>query len=247
MKTIKKVLITSEGKKFFVKDTNKDFHTQFGFIKKRDLTKDGKKLKTNTNKEMFIISPRFIDYYKKIKRSAQIIPLKDIGSIITETGINSKSKIVEAGSGSGALACFLTHIAKEVTTYEIRDDFYKIVQENLRFLGLKNVKIKKKSIYEGIDEKNIDVIILDLPEPWKAINSVNKALNIGSFLVNYSPTIPQVMDFVDKIKENGCFVYLKTIEIIEREWDIEARKVRPKSQSIGHSGFLTFVRKVLKE
>lgn len=245
MNQVKKILITREGKQFFVKDISNDFHTQFGVIKKNELVKkSGTMLKTNTNKEMVLLSPQFIDCYKKIKRSAQIIPLKDIGSIIIETGINNKSRIVDAGSGSGALACFLAHIAKEVITYEIRDDFAAIVEENIKFLGLKNIKIKKKSVYDNIDEKNIDVITLDVPEPWLAINPAGNALKAGGFLISYSPTIPQVMDFVNKIKENNNFVYLKTIEIIEREWEIEARKVRPKSQPFGHSGFLTFCRKV---
>jgi tRNA (adenine57-N1/adenine58-N1)-methyltransferase catalytic subunit len=243
MQPIKKVLLTKEAHQFYVKDTSQDYHTQYGYIKKIDFTKEGK-ISTSSNKEIFIFSPSFVDCYRKIKRSAQIIPLKDIGTIITETGIDKKSKIVDAGAGSGALACFLAHLAKEVVTYEIRDDFAKIVEENIKFLGLKNIKLKKKSIYDEIEEKNVDIITLDLPEPWLAISSAEKSLKSGGFLVSYSPTIPQVMDFVTKIKENENFIHIKTIEILEREWDVDARKVRPKSQSIGHSGFLTFVRKV---
>src|SRR3989344_883909 len=118
---INKVLITRQGKKFYAKN-DEDLHTQYGFMKKEDLgkAKDGDVLKSNTSKEFFIFSPSFIDLYRKIKRDAQIIPLKDIGVIIAETGINRESKVLDAGSGSGALACFLASIAKEVVTYEIR-------------------------------------------------------------------------------------------------------------------------------
>jgi len=244
MNKIKKILMTRDGQQFFVKDIYHDYHTQFGAVKKNDLAKNGKIISTNTNKELCIFTPCFKDCYKKIRRSAQIIPLKDIGSIITETGINSKTRIVDAGAGSGALACLLANMAREVTTYEIRDDFAAIVEENITFLGLKNITLKKKSIYDSIDEKNIDVITLDVPEPWLAIGPAEKALKAGGFLVSYSPTIPQVMDFVVKIKENCNFIYIKTVEILEREWDIDGRKVRPKSQSIGHSGFLTYCRKI---
>lgn len=243
---IKKVLITRQGRKFYAKDDSQDVHTQYGFIGKEELkkAKDGDLLKSNTNEEFFIFAPAFIDLYRKIKRDAQIIPLKDIGLIIAETGINRESKVLDAGSGSGALACFLAGIAKEITTYEIRKDFIGIVESNIGFLGLKNVKVKNKDIYGEIDDKNIDVIVLDLPEPWKAIDNCSKALKPGGFLVSYSPSVPQAADFVNAVRKNERFVYLKTAEIIEREWEIEDRKVRPKSRGIGHSGFLSFARKV---
>ncbi len=244
--SIKKVLITKEGRKFYANELDRDLHTQYGFIKKEELkkAKEGSLLKSNTSKEFFIFNPHFIDLYRKIKRDAQIIPLKDIGLIIAETGINKSSKVLDAGSGSGALACFLAGIAKEVVTYEIREDFIEIVKSNIEFLGLKNIKIKKNNIYNEIDDKNIDVAVLDLPEPWKALESCSKALKPGGFLVSYSPSVPQVADFVNDVRKNESFVYLKTVEIIEREWEVEERRVRPKSTGIGHSGFLSFARKV---
>src|SRR3989338_5179498 len=242
MNTIKKVLITSQGRKFYAKDLNEDLHTQYGFIKKEDLkkAKEGSLLKSNTNKEFFIFTPSFIDLYRKIKRDAQIIPLKDIGLIIAETGLNKKSRVLDAGSGSGALACFLAAIAKEVISYEIREDFIEIVKFNIEFLGLKNIKIKNIDIYNKIEEKNIDVVILDVPEPWNAVDNCSKALKIGGFLVSYSPSVPQFADFVNAVKKNESFVYLKTSEVVEREWEVEERRVRPKSKGIGHSGFLSF-------
>ena len=246
MNIIKKVLITTQGKKFYVKNLDEDLHTQYGFIKKEELNKakEGSILRSNTNKEFFVFNPSFIDLYRKIKRDAQIIPLKDIGLIIAETGINKRSKILDVGSGSGGLACFLASIAKEVTTYEIREDFIEIVKSNIESLGLRNITIKNINIYNDIDDKNIDVLTLDLPEPWKALENCSKALKFGGFLVSYSPSMPQVIDFVNAVRKNESFVYLKTSEIIEREWEVEERRVRPKSKGIGHSGFLSFARKV---
>lgn len=246
MNAIKKILITRQGRKFYAKDLENDLHTQYGFVKKEDIEKsnDGDLVKSNTEKEFFVFSPSFIDLYRKIKRDAQIIPLKDIGLIIAETGINRESRILDAGSGSGALACFLAAIAKEVVTYEIRDDFIEIVKSNIEFLNLKNIKIGKKNIYEEIDDKNIDVAILDVPEPWKALENCSKALKPGGFIVSYSPSVPQIADFVNELRKNNNFVYLKTVEIIEREWEVEDRKVRPKSRGLGHSGFLSFARKI---
>ncbi|MBI2134540.1 tRNA (adenine-N1)-methyltransferase [Candidatus Woesearchaeota archaeon] len=239
-----KILMDRQGSKFLVRDPGSDFHTKFGFFKKEGLKAKKGKIKTNTGREFSVFEPSFIDLYRKIKRGAQIIPLKDIGLIVSETGVNNKSKVVDAGAGSGALACFLANIAKEVVTYELREDFIKIVEGNIKFLSLKNIKIKNEDIYNGIDEKNVDLVTLDLPEPWKALKSAEKSLKAGGFLVSYSPTIPQVMDFVNEIRKNENFAYIKTSEIIEREWEVEERKVRPRSQAIGHSGFLSFVRKI---
>jgi len=246
MNAIKKILITRQGRKFYLKDFYQDLHTQYGFISKEELkkAKDGELLKSNANKEFFIFSPSFIDLYRKIKRNAQIIPLKDIGVIIAETGINKESRVLDAGSGSGALACFLAGIAKEVITYEIREDFIEVVQSNIEFLGLKNIKVKNKDIYKEIEEKDIDALILDVPEPWNALENCLKALKIGGFLASYSPSVPQVADFVNAVRKNESFAYIKTIEIIEREWEVDERRVRPKSKGIGHSGFLSFARKI---
>jgi tRNA (adenine57-N1/adenine58-N1)-methyltransferase catalytic subunit len=238
-----KVLITENGRKFFFR--GQDVHTQYGFVSKEDIEKaaPGDVLSTNTGKEMAVIEASFVDMYRRIKRGPQIIPAKDLGLIVSETGINHKSVVLEAGSGSGALTCFLAHLVKKVYTYEIRDDFHEIAASNVKFLGLKNVVMRKGDIYSGIKEKNVDLVVLDLPEPWKVLPHFS-ALKHGGFLVSYSPTIPQVGDFISEVRRIPGLMYLKTVEIIERDWEVEDRKIRPKSQAIGHSGFLTFVRRI---
>ena len=239
-----KALVAETGRFFYVKDSSKDYHCQYGLIKAADLNKKSGEISSNTGKRFRIFNPCFIDSYRKIKRDAQIIPLKDVALIVAETGIGKKSKVVDAGAGSGALCSFLAHIAKEVTTYELREDFIKVVEKNKDFLNLNNLIIKNKNIYDGIDEKNIDLITLDLPEPWLAIKAAGKALKPGGFLVSYSPTIVQSSDFVNAINKESDFIHVKTVELMEREWELRDRKVRPKSQQIGHSGFLSFVRKL---
>ncbi|MEM2131386.1 MAG: rRNA adenine N-6-methyltransferase family protein [Candidatus Woesearchaeota archaeon] len=242
----KLILIYNSEKKYLIKDLSKDFHCEFGLIKSEKLmkSKTGDVLKTNTDKELFVIEADFIDVYNKIKRGAQIIPRKDIGLIITEIGLNKDSVIIECGSGSGALGGFLSKICKKVYSYEIREDFYKIVKSNIELLELDNYILKLKDGKTGFEEKDVDSIILDLPDPWVFIEIAKESLKTGGFLVSYSPTIPQVMDFVEKINSDDSFIYLKTSEIIEREWEINKRKVRPFSKGIGHSGFLSFARKV---
>lgn len=242
-KMVHKILVSGR-KSFFVRDMEKDFHTDRGFIRKEELqsAKPGDCLKSNTGHEFCVFEPFFIDCYRKIKRGAQIIPAKDIGCIISETGLNRDSVVLEAGAGSGALSCFLAKICKKVYSYEIREDFYGIVAKNIEFLGITNLALSRRDIYEGISEKNIDVIVLDLPEPWKAISHALTALKVGGFLVSYSPSIPQTMDFVNSLPEG--LLHIKTVEILAREWEVSQRKVRPRTQGIGHSGFISFARKI---
>ncbi|MBW2993767.1 methyltransferase domain-containing protein [Candidatus Woesearchaeota archaeon] len=241
---IKKILITKNAKRFYVHDESKDLHTQFGMIKAKQLKRNKGKVKSNTGKEFFIMTPNFTDKFARIKRLAQIVTLKDIATIIIETGVNKESKIVDAGAGSGALACALANICKQVTTYEIRKPFIKIVKENKNLFALKNLKIKNKNIYKKIDEKNIDLITLDLPEPVKALNSAAKSLKVGGFLVAYLPQITQVIEFVKQVDKHKNLVYLKTLENIQRRWAIDGRIARPESMKRVHTAFIVFARKI---
>ena len=243
-----RILFSEEGKRFLVRDVNSDFHCQFGFVKALALkkAKPGSIVKTNTGKALAVMDAGFIDLYRKLSRAPQIIILKDIGTIIAETGINSKSRVVDGGAGSGALAIFLANIADEVTTYEIRKDFIKVVKRNIQQLGIKNLRIRRADIIKGIKEKGVDLVTLDIPEPWRALKAVLKALKPGGFLVCYLPNLNQVSEFAKAVDQDKAFLRLKTIETIEREWEIDSKRLRPKSQPIGHSGFLTFVRKIGK-
>jgi tRNA (adenine57-N1/adenine58-N1)-methyltransferase catalytic subunit len=237
-----RMLIGDTGRRFYVSDMDKDFHTQFGFIKKKDLKKKNSAVKTNTGVEFLIFEPYFIDVYKKLKRHAQIIMLKDIGIIVAETGINRESIVVDAGSGSGALALFLANIAKKVYTFDIDDRAIKVVKENIKLLDLKNVVLKKADVYAEIPVKNADVIILDLKEPWNAINNVKSSLKAGGFLVLYTPQVTQIIDTLKTFGND--FMHLKTVELIERDWEFRDKIARPKNIEIGHTGFLTFARKI---
>ncbi|MEM4266847.1 MAG: hypothetical protein QW404_02220 [Candidatus Nanoarchaeia archaeon] len=118
-----------------------------------------------------------------------------------------------------------------------------MAQKNIENLEIKNVELKKKDIYEGIDEKEADLILLDLPEPWRVLRHAEKTLKSGKFLVAYLPTTTQVEELI-KESEGKEFLQEKVVELLEREWHVEGKKVRPKSKMIGHTGFLVFLRKI---
>jgi tRNA (adenine57-N1/adenine58-N1)-methyltransferase len=242
-----KILYSKNGKRFLVKNEDQKYHSQYGFVEKADLQKEtGSAVKTNTGHELFVLEPTFLDTFSRIKRGAQIIPSKDVGFIISETGLGKDSVVVDAGAGSGGLCLTLAHLAKKVYSFDVREDHLEIVKKNKELLGLKNLTLKLGSVYE-IKLPACDILTLDVPEPWLALTNAETALKPGGFLVSYSPSIPQVSDFCEAVAKLEGFTTLKTVEIMEREWEFAGRKIRPKTQQrINHSGFLTFVRKIKK-
>jgi len=243
-----RLVVDGRGRKYTFQD--RDIHTKDGFVTKDAVLKAeaGDVLETNLGKKMTVLDASFLDLYKKIKRGAQVIPLKDVGVLIAEVGLEPDWTIVDAGAGSGALCCFLANLVPQgkVHTYDVREDHLKIVQHNIEFLGLKNITAKIHDIYSGIPIKKVDLITLDVPEPWEVVGHAEKALNVGGWLVSYSPCVPQVGDFVDAVRASSCLHFLKTIEVVQRDWEFHKRKQRPMTQQIGHSGFLTFCRKMRK-
>ncbi|RMD58519.1 methyltransferase domain-containing protein [Candidatus Woesearchaeota archaeon] len=237
--------IVAKAKQYLVKELDKPVETQYGTVSKEDLKKpSGSTIKSSTGKPFRIIDADYIDLAKRIRKLPQTIPLKDIGLIIAESGIGKESTVVDGGVGSGALAAALARVCKKVISYDVREDHIKIAKENIRMLGLENIQIKNASLYDDIEERNVDLITLDVPEPWKVLPCADRALRVGGYIASYSPSIPQVQDFVQAVKKSNTFMHCKTVEIIERLWEIENRKVRPKSTGIGHSGFITFARKI---
>jgi tRNA A58 N-methylase Trm61 len=238
----REVTIVKE-KHLYVSDTSKDFQTPYGAVRKEDLKKSGV-VKSNQDKEFHIFDASFIDEYKRIRRLPQIIPLKDIGYIIAQTGVGKDSIVIEGGTGSGALAIMLSRCCKKVYSYDIEPEHIEVSQENFKELGIKNISLKNKSLYEPVDAKDADLACFDLPEPWKALPAASKSLKQGGFVVSYSPTIVQAADFVNAMRALPDFIHIKTVEVIERPWEVDGRKVRPVSKGIIHSGFITIGRKI---
>ncbi|MBD3362009.1 methyltransferase domain-containing protein [Candidatus Woesearchaeota archaeon] len=242
---LKKEIRTIKGMQYYITDLNKDFHSKYGIIAKKDLKKkDGSVIKSSTGKEFIIFTSQFADDFKKLKRAPQTIIQKDIGAILSETGLGKNDTVVEAGTGAGALTCALANVCKKVHSYEIKEEHQQVAKENIKKMNLENISLKLKDISKGIQEKNVNLIVLDLPEPWESIQTAQKALKTGGFLIAYTPTIIQASEFVEEVRKNQSLLFDKTIETIQRKWIIDGKRVRPDSAEIGHTAFLSFVRKI---
>jgi tRNA (adenine57-N1/adenine58-N1)-methyltransferase len=240
---LKREVVLSHFEKYYV-DDSQDFHMKYGIIRKDDLKKKSGSLIMQNKNEFIIFDADFLDDYKRIRRLAQIITLKDIGAIIVNTGITRDSKVLDCGAGSGAIACYVAKIAKKVVSYDIDERSLEVARENIKNLGIKNAVVKKGDVYDSkqISEKGFDVFILDVPEAWKAISTLKKSLRIGGFVAVYLPNISQMQEYIKSLTDD--FIVEKVIEIIEREWAVDAKRSRPATKDFSHTAFLAFARRI---
>jgi tRNA (adenine57-N1/adenine58-N1)-methyltransferase len=246
------LLYLNQQRTYLVKvEKGKSFHTHKGFVEFDDLIgkEYGSRVLSNLGVEFVALRPLLRDYVFKSFRRTQIIYPKDIALIVMFSGISSGSRVVEAGTGTGALTIALAHYVKpkgRVYSYEIREEFLTVAQKNLTRAGLIDfVEFKNKDVTVGIDEREVDAVVLDLATPWLVVPHVYTALKPCGTIVSFSPTIDQVVKTVETLKENG-FVDLRTVECLTREMRVERGKTRPQTLMTGHTGYITFARKAVK-
>lgn len=210
---------------------------------------DGSFVTFTRGTKFIALKPTLSENILKMPRGAQVIYPKDIGMILILGDIFPGARVVEAGLGSGALTMALLRAVGErgsVVSYDIREDFINNASANIRmFLGkTDNHLIRHTDIYEGIGEEGIDRVVLDLPEPWRVVESAASALRQGGIYLCYLPTIIQVSRVVEELKKNSSFIQIETSETLFRTWHVEDNSVRPDHRMVAHTGFITVARKV---
>jgi len=246
----KDVLLYLDGRRTYLVRVRagQNFHTHKGFLRLDDLIgkQFGEKVQTNLGVTFTMLKPSMRDYVLKMLRKTQIIYPKDMALIILYANIGSGSQVVEAGTGSGALASILAYHVKpdgRIYSYEIREEFLEIAKKNLERAGVAEyVELKNKDITQKIDEENVDAVVLDLATPWLVVPHAYKALKGGGNFASFSPTIDQVVKTVEALEEHG-FVDIEAIECMVRRLQVKRGQTRPETRMIGHTGYLVFARK----
>jgi tRNA (adenine57-N1/adenine58-N1)-methyltransferase len=137
----------------------------------------------------------------------------------------------------------LLRAGAEIVGYELRADFAARARRNVEsFLGPDlPYRIEERSAYEGIDESDLDRVVLDLPEPWRVVKHAEAATRRGGILVAYVPTVGQVAQLREELAASA-FAMAQTVEVLQRTWHVEGQSVRPDHRMVGHTGFLTSAR-----
>jgi tRNA (adenine57-N1/adenine58-N1)-methyltransferase len=225
------------------------FHTHAGVLAHDDIigATEGCAVTGSTGRSFLVLRPTLSDVVLKMPRGAQVIYPKDLGAILIAADIGPGQRVLEAGVGSGALSMTVLRAGASVVGYELRDDFADRARANVTATLGPGVpyRVEIRDVTEGIDEPDLDRILLDMPEPHKVVKGAAAALRPGGILLAYLPTINQTALLRQALDDVGShFGLSETQEIMRRTWHVEARSVRPDHRMVGHTGFLTTARRV---
>jgi tRNA (adenine57-N1/adenine58-N1)-methyltransferase len=199
-------------------------------------------------RSFLVLTPSIRDAVGAIRREAQIVGPKDAAALAWNCDLKPGDFVVEVGAGSGALTLTLAHAVGptgRVVTYDVRPDFLAVARENVEGSGLAgHVEFKVADGRSGIPEREADAFILDIPDPWLAVGTAAQALRPCGHFASFSPNMEQVSQTVSALREQ-TFVEIRTLEIIEREIVAQDTGTHPSFAPLGHTGYLTFARKVL--
>ncbi len=224
-----------------------DLSVTEGLIRENDIlnAKPGDIVRTNKGESFFILEPRILDYFKFLKRGPQVILPKDAIYMVNYAGVKEGDIVVEIGTGSGWLTIFLAlAVGKggKVISYDINKKFLDIARENLEMLDLLDRVELRYEDPIGVGVPECDHIFVDIREPWKVLKFRDKVYP-GGYFVFYTIQMTQVQEIEKKVREFEDLSLERVVEIIEREWVVKEKILRPR-QWLDHTGFLVFVRKL---
>jgi tRNA (adenine57-N1/adenine58-N1)-methyltransferase len=230
---------------------DKKFHTHLGIIDVSSIIgmEYGSAIRTTEGKLIFLMEPTIHDFIMKSERKTQIVYPKDLGYIVARTGLKNGSKVLEVGTGSGALATFMASIVKpegHIYSFDVNSEFMEMAKRNLEKAGMaKYVTMHQHDPHLGVDIRNVDVATVDLGDPWTVVDQVHDALKGGGAFVAICPTMNQIERTAAQLKKSG-YADIDCVELMIR--NIEAREgmTRPSMRMIGHTTYLVFARKVEK-
>ena len=205
---------------------------------------------TQLGARLLVVRPTFAEQVTGRQRQAQPIYPKDLGAILIQADIHPGARVLEAGTGTGGLTlAALRAVGPEglVVTYEFREEFLeaakKVIADSLGEIPA-NLELKLGDIYLGVAEREMDRVLLDLPEPWQAVPAAKSALRPGGIVFAHCPNVSQVQRFFDCLRETRGFGMLEAFELLQRGWTVRGRSLRPSHRMVAHTGFLCFARRL---
>lgn len=208
----------------------------------------GSQVSSHLGSSFFLLQPALSDLIKETKRTTQIIYPKDIGFILISMGIGPGVRVLEAGTGSGAMTTALAFAVGQqghVITYEFRPEMQQLAQKNLYRVGLQDrVTFVLRDIGDGFNERGVDALFMDIPRPEDYIPQVREALKPGGFFGCIVPTVNQIERLLHALQRED-FAFIEICEIMLRYYKPTAERIRPTDRMVAHTGYLLFARPII--
>jgi len=246
------LLIDDRGRRYLVRlRPGETWHSHGGAVP-HDLilgSAEGTRVRSTGGMAFVCFRPRLADFVLKMPRGAQVVYPKDLGAILVEADIHPGARVLEAGTGSGALTLALSRAVGpdgRVVSYELRPEFHaKAVQNVEAFLGKLPgwLDLREGDLAEvGETRETFDRVVLDMPEPWALLPAVTQVLEKGGVVCTYLPTTVQIQTAVLALQGHG-FEQVATFEVLHRPWHVTERSVRPDHRMVAHTAFITVARR----
>ena len=185
------------------------------------------------------------DLFAHFERTGAPMMPRDVGLIAGHTGVAAGDRVLDAGTGTGVLAAYLGRMGAEVVTYERDADFAEVARENMRLAGVADrVDARTGDVAEHLDDLGaFDVLTLDTADAPAVVERAPDLLQYGGYVAVYSPFVEATREAVAAARDAGL-AEIETLETIQREMDFDDRGSRPSTAGVGHTGYLTFARRV---
>jgi tRNA (adenine57-N1/adenine58-N1)-methyltransferase len=250
------VLVDKVGRRHRVRLRAGDRHSiHSGLILHDDLIgrPEGVVVATQLGARLLAVRPTFAEQVTGRRRQAQPIYPKDLGAILVGADVYPGARVLEAGTGTGALTLAALRAVGpqgQVVSYEAREEFLEAAKRGIvETLGSlpPNLTLKLGDVYAGVEERDVDRVLLDLPEPWQAAPAAKGALRPGGIVFAHCPNVSQVQRFFDRLREVRGFGMLEAFELLQRGWTVRGRSMRPSHRMVAHTGFLCFARRLAED
>ncbi|MBI4562280.1 MAG: tRNA (adenine-N1)-methyltransferase, partial [Candidatus Rokubacteria bacterium] len=164
------LLIDQRGRRHLLTLRKGDtFHSDRGFIPHDGIIgqPEGSWVRTSLGLRALALRPTLAEYVLEMPRGAQVIYPKDLAMILFWADVFPGARVLEAGTGSGALTLALLRavgLEGRVITYEQREEFARRALANIhaRLGEVTNLVVRLLPVEEGLaEEDTVDRVILD--------------------------------------------------------------------------------------